>query len=138
MIILEMFHGRISLILVLLLLLVNFVKGSRIELIYISLIENNRSSVTHLNSFQLIVLLTEFIEITFFVCTKKINVLILKQSSDMLVIAAKVLLKLPNLLMLIKKKSPLLSRSLALVTVFVMFSTKVNLLYLLYSTDQEV
>ena len=138
MIILEMFHGRISLILVLLLLLVNFVKSSRIELIYIFLIENNRSSVTHLNSFQLIVLLTEFIEITFFVCTKKINVLILKQSSDMLVIAAKVLLKLPNLLMLIKKKSPLLSRSLALVTVFVMFSTKVNLLYLLYSTDQEV
>ena len=41
---------------------------------------------------------------------------------------------LPNLYMLIKQKSPLLSRNLALVTfgeMLIVFSTKVNLLYLL-------
>ena len=57
MIVLEMFQGRISLSLVLLLLLVNFVKGFRLELMYISLIENIRSSLTHLHDFQLLVLL---------------------------------------------------------------------------------
>ena len=39
-IILEMFHGRMFLILVLLQLLVNFVNGFRLELMYISLTEN--------------------------------------------------------------------------------------------------
>ena len=53
----EMFCGRISLILVLLLLLVNFVSGFRLELMYISLIENIRSSLIRLYSFQLLVLL---------------------------------------------------------------------------------
>ena len=43
--------------LVLLLLLVNFVSGFRLELMYISLIENIRSSLIHLHSFQLFVLL---------------------------------------------------------------------------------
>ena len=53
----EMFHGRASLSLVLLLLLVNFVSGFRLEMMYISLIENIRSSLTHLHGFQLLVLL---------------------------------------------------------------------------------
>ena len=39
----EMFHGRISLSSVLLLLLVNFLRVLRLELMYISLIENIRS-----------------------------------------------------------------------------------------------
>ena len=77
MIILEMFHGRISLSLVLLLLLVNFVSGFTLELMYISLIENTRSSLTHLYGFQLLELLSQFIEITFFLCIKRINLLIL-------------------------------------------------------------
>ena len=47
----------ISLNLVLLLLLVNFVSGSRLEVMYISLSENIRSSLTHLYGFQLHVLL---------------------------------------------------------------------------------
>ena len=55
MIIWEMFHGRISL--VLLLLLVNFVSGFRLELMYIFLIESIRSSLTNLQNFQLLVLL---------------------------------------------------------------------------------
>ena len=48
-------------------------------------------------------------------------------------------MKLSNLHMLIKQKSPLLPRNLALVTsgkLLIVFSTKVNLLYLLYSTTQ--
>ena len=45
----EMFHGKISLNLVLVLLLVNFMSGFRLELIYISLIENIRSSLIHLH-----------------------------------------------------------------------------------------
>ena len=48
----------ISLNLVLLLLLVNFVSGFRLELMYISLIENIRSSLTHFHCFQLLVLLS--------------------------------------------------------------------------------
>ena len=52
------FHGRISLNSVLVLLLVNFVSGFRSELLYISLIIKIRSSLTHLHSFQLLVLLS--------------------------------------------------------------------------------
>ena len=49
-------------------------------------------------------------------------------------------LKLPNLYMLLKQKSPSLPRNLALGTfgeLLIVFSTKVNLLYLPYSTDQR-
>ena len=52
-------HGRISLNLVLLLLLVNFVSGFRLELMYISLIISIRSSLIHLHGFQLLVLLNK-------------------------------------------------------------------------------
>ena len=48
--------GRISLNSVLLLLLVNFVSGFRLKLMYISLIKSIRSSLTHLHGFQLLVL----------------------------------------------------------------------------------
>ena len=61
-----------------LLLLVNFVSGFRLELMYISLIESIKSSLTHLHGFQLLLLLPHFIEITFFVCSKRINLLNLK------------------------------------------------------------
>ena len=58
----EMFHWRMSvklipLLLLLLLLVVNFVSGSRLELIHISLIINNRPRISHLYGFQLLVLL---------------------------------------------------------------------------------
>ena len=59
----EMFHWRMSvkliplLLLLLLLLLVNFVSGSKLELIHISLIINNRPRISHLYGFQLLVLL---------------------------------------------------------------------------------
>ena len=53
----EMFHERISLNSVLLLLLVNFVSGFRLELMCISLMKSIRSSVTNFHGFQLLVLL---------------------------------------------------------------------------------
>ena len=53
----EMFHRGISLNSVLLLLLMNFVSGFGLELMYISLIESIKSSLTYLHGFQLLVLL---------------------------------------------------------------------------------
>ena len=53
----EMFHGSISLYSVLLLLLVNFVSGFRLELTHIFLKESIRSSLTYLHGFQMLVLL---------------------------------------------------------------------------------
>ena len=56
--------------------------------------------------------------------------------SDRLVILVKGFLKLPNLHKLLKQKSQPLSKNLALMTfgkLLIVFSTKVNLLYLLYS-----
>ena len=77
-----MFHGRISLNSVLLLLLVNLTSGSRLELMDISLIVSIRSSLTYLHGFQLLVLLSQFVEITFFVCTNRINRLSTKSRSN--------------------------------------------------------
>ena len=76
----------------------------------------------------------------FFVCTKRINFSILKYILYRLVIVAKAFLKLLNLHMLIKQKSLLLPRNLALVTfgeLLIVFSTKVNLLYILYSAVER-
>ena len=53
----EMFHGRISLNSVLLLLLVSFVSRFWLESMYIYLVVSINSSLTHLHSFQLLVLL---------------------------------------------------------------------------------
>ena len=115
-----MLDGRISLNLLLLLLIVNFMSGFRFELMYISPIESIRSSLTHLHGFQLLVLLPWFIEIIFLICRKRINLLLLKKSSDRLVIVAKGLLK------------PLLPRNLAFAIfgeLLIVFSTKVFILY---------
>ena len=53
--------GGISLNLVL-----NVASGLRLELMYLSLILNIRSSLTHFHGFQLLVLLLQFMEVTFF------------------------------------------------------------------------
>ena len=58
-----------------------------------------------LHDLQLPVLLPWLIEITFFVCTNRVNLLNLKSSSDRLVIVAKEFLKLPNSNMLIKQST---------------------------------
>ena len=126
----------ISLNSALLLPVVNFVNGFRFELMYISLIVSIRSCRNHLHGFQLLVLLSQFIETFFFVCTNRIDNLTQKESSGKLVIVAEGFFKLASLHMLIKQKSPSLPRNLAHRTIgelLIMFSTKVNLLYLLYS-----
>ena len=135
-----MLHGRMSLDSVLLLLLVNFVSGFRLELMHISLIESIRSSLIHLHDCQLLVLLSQFKEITFFICTNRLNLQNLKQSSCRLEIVAKEFLKLPNLHMIIKQKSLLLPINLALGIsgeLLIVFLTKLNLLYLLCSTARR-
>ena len=74
----EVFHARISSNSVLLLVLVNSVRGFMFELMSISVINSITLSLTHLHAFQLFVLLPWFIEISFFVFTKRINLLNLK------------------------------------------------------------
>ena len=79
----------------------------------------------------------------FFVCTKRIKLLHLKESSDRLVIIAKGFLKVhigANLHMLINQKNLSLPRNLALLPfseLLIAFSTKVNLLYFFYSTTMR-
>ena len=129
----EMFYGSIFInSMLLLLLLVTFVKGFRLELMYITLTVKIRPILNYLTrGFELLVLLSYFVEITFFVCTSQINLLNLKEISDRLVIVAKGFLKLPTLHMLIKRKSPSLPKNLAVGTfdkLLLVFSTKVNFL----------
>ena len=50
-------------------MLVDFVNGLKLELMYISFILSIRSNLTHLDGFQELVLLPCFVEITFFVYT---------------------------------------------------------------------
>ena len=98
----------------------------RLKLMHVSLTISMRSGLTHLHRFQLLALLPQFTEITFFVYTTKINLLNLKESSDRLAIVAKGFLKL------IKQKTPSFPRNLT-ISFFgelpIVFSTKVNLLY---------
>ena len=99
-----MFHGRLSLNLLFLLLVLNFVSGSRLELMYLSLIVNIRSRLIRLHGFQLLVLLPLLIEITSFVCINKVNILHLKRNSDRLVIIIKGVLKADRLAYPIKTR----------------------------------
>ena len=78
MIIWEMYHGRMFLDSVLLLLLVSFASWFRFELMYISLIESISSSLIYLHGSQLLVQLPCFIEIIFFICTNRLNLQNLK------------------------------------------------------------
>ena len=73
----EIFHGKIFLISVLLMLIVNFVSGLRLELMYIFLIVINRWSLIHPHGFQVLVLLPVHRN-QYFVCTYRINLLNLK------------------------------------------------------------
>ena len=73
----------------------------------------------------------------FFISTKRINLLNLRQSLERLVIFEKGFLKLLHLHMLLKQKSPSFPRNLALGTFGDSVLKKVKLLYLLYSMDQS-
>ena len=69
---------------------------------YISLIENIRSSLIHLHGFQQHVLLPLLKEIISLVVSNRIDLLCLKPSSDKPAIVAKGFLELSNLFMIIK------------------------------------
>ena len=100
----EMFHGRISLNSVLLLLLVSFVSQFRLELMYI--IPHHKYQVKpHLSQWFSVAFATViFHRNQVFVCTNRTNLLTLKENSDRLVIVANGFLKLLNLHMQIKQK----------------------------------
>ena len=98
-----------------------------------TIIVNMRSIFIHLLGFQLLLRLSQLIEITSFDCTNRINLLCLKLTSGRIVISVQGFLRLTNLLILIKQKSPTLPTNLALQTfgkLLIVFLTKVNLLYL--------
>ena len=86
--------------LVLLLRLLNFVCESKFKLMYIFHILNIRSYLIHLHELQVLVVLPYLTYRTHLVFTNRLNLLHLKGTLDSLVIVAKELLKLPNLLML--------------------------------------
>ena len=104
----------------------------------IFLIVNIRSSFTHVHGFQLLVLLPLFIEIIFFVCTNRINLVDLKSSSAKQKVA-KGFLKLSNLYMLKNpKKVDHLSESwLSGLLMNCCVLNKGKLLYLLYSMARK-
>ena len=129
------FHGRISLNSVLLLLLVNFMSGFRLELMYISVIVNIRSKPHSSPWFSAACVIAIVHRNHFFLCTNRIKFWI--KSKDRLAIAAKGCVKLLNLHMLIKQKSPSLARNLAFGTFdesLTVFSANINLLYLFHLT----
>lgn len=72
-------------------LVLNSLRKSWLNWMYMSLIVNTRSSLIHLGNFHLLVLLLKLTEMTSFICTNRVN-LRLKPSSDMLVIVPKGLL----------------------------------------------
>ena len=84
--------------------------------IYIKKLKNNDWLIDLDHALSTLCLRSISFEITFFICTKRINFLNLKQSSDRLVIIVKGFLMLPNLYMLIKQKIPSLPRHMALGT----------------------
>ena len=66
---------RITLILVVLSLLSNFVREFKLESMYISLILSIRSSLVHLHGFQVLMQFSWFFETTSYICTNRINII---------------------------------------------------------------
>ena len=135
-----MSHERISLISVLFLLLTNFVNGFSLELIvYIPYHKYQvRPHASPWFSADCAVAIDH--RNHFFRLYQQNKSLESKAKLRRLVIVVKEFLKHPNLHMLRKQKSSSLPRKLALGTFGILltgFSSKVNLLYLLYSTDQR-
>ena len=127
----EIFYGRKTLNWVLLLLLVFFVSGLRLELIYISLIKYQVRP--HSSPWFSAAFAAAMIHRNKFFRLHQENQ---SKPRDRLVTVAKGFLKLPNLHMLIKQKNSSLPRNLALGTFCKLtrvVSAEVNPLYLLHS-----
>ena len=107
----EIFHGRISLNSVLLLLLMNFVSGFRLELMYMSLIVSIRSSLTHWFPYFSAACAAAIVHRNHFFRLHQQNKKVkFRQASN----RCKRVLEAAKLNMLIKQKSPLLPRNFAL------------------------
>lgn len=100
MMISKMFHERIHLIWMLLLLPCNFVTRIKLELIYIW---SKRSILVHLGGFHLLMCQPVAIEKAFAVCTNRWNILCQWLSLDKILFVVKGLLSLPNFLILVKQ-----------------------------------
>ena len=126
-----MFHGRMSLKLMLLLWLVNFVSGFRLEMMCIFLIVSVKP---HSSPWFSAACTAAIVHRNYFFCLYQQNKSSeSNESSDRLEIVAKGFLKQPKLHMLLNQKSLSLPRNFVLRTfgkLLIMFSTKVNLLYL--------
>ena len=96
----KMFHERIHLIWMLLLLPCNFVTRIKLELIYIW---SKRSILVHLGGFHLLMCEPVTIENDFAVCTNRWNILCQWLSLDKILFVVKGLLSLPNFLILVKQ-----------------------------------
>ena len=121
----------------LLLLLVNSVSGIKLELIYISLILSILSSLTHLRSFQLLVLLSHVVGVTFFRLYQQHKSSESKVEFRQVSSCCRRVFEAAKLSYANKTKESSLPRNLALRTfgeLLIVFSTKVNLVYLLCST----
>ena len=117
----------------LLLLLVNFVSGFRLKPMYMSLIVSKYQVKSHSSPWFSVPCVTAIVHRNYFFRLYQQNK---SSESEVKLRQAKEFLKLPNLHMLIKQKSLSLPRNLALRALselLKVFSTKVNLLYLLYS-----
>ena len=134
----EMYHGRISLNSVFLLLLVNFVSWFKLELMFIYIPHRKYQVKPHSSPwFSAACAAAIGYRNHFFYLYQKDN------SSDSKVKfreASNCCKKVLEATILIKQKSALLPRNLALRTfaeLLIVFPTKVNLLYFLYSTAQR-
>ena len=110
-----MFHGRISLTLVLLLLLVNFVGGFRLELMYIYIPHHKYQVQPHSSPWFSAACTDVIVHRNYFFCLYQQNKsseskVKFRQASN----CCERVLELPNLHMLIKQKSSSLPRNLAL------------------------
>ena len=127
-----MFHLRISLNLVLLLLLVNFASGFRLGLMYIFLIEDIMSSLIHLHGFPVACAAAIVHRNHFFYLYQKDksydSTVKLRQASNH---CTRVPESAKSACMANKTKEFITSQKLG--KLLIVFSTKVNLLYLLYS-----
>ena len=119
----------------LLLLLLAYVTGSRLELMFLSLIINIRGNIIQLQPTQQCSAAIAHKKIISFVGTDRINLLLLKWSPGRLAFVAKGFLKLPNLSLLLKQKESITFQKVAPLTIgklIKIFSIKLNLLYLIY------
>ena len=126
-----MFHGRISLNSVLLLLLVNFVSGFRLELMYISLIVSIRSSPRFSDTCDVAIFHRNHLFHLYQQNKSSKSIVKFKQASIRCTIVLEAA-KLPYA----TKTEEFITSHITIGELLIVFSIKVNLLYFLYLMDR--